>query len=169
MFNRRDLPECRHAVGSLVGSEVTVVSAASVCYSFLLVPPAKGPCTPPTSIGWQRRTAVHPVSFTGRPTRSMKRRFCLAAWHLLYRTVAVERHFSHICHTRDPSAVAASQPTDPHQLDQIKLQRDNMSINQRVGYWFSKDVNVREKVRWRLCLSACVRPTMKNFIQEMTH
>lgn len=57
MFNRRDLPECRHTVGSLVGSEVTVVSAASVCYPFLLVPPAKGPYTPPTRLSASNRRA----------------------------------------------------------------------------------------------------------------
>lgn len=72
MFNRRDLPECRHAVGSLVGSEVTVVSAASVCYPFLLVPPAKGPYAPPTSIGCQCLTGVHAVSFTSRLMQTMK-------------------------------------------------------------------------------------------------
>lgn len=72
MFNRRNLPECRHTVGFLVGSEVTVVSAASVCYPFLLVPPSKGPYTPPTSIGYQRLTGVHPVSFTGGLMQMMK-------------------------------------------------------------------------------------------------
>lgn len=38
MFYRHVLHECRHAVGSLVGSEVTVVSTACPCYPFLLVP-----------------------------------------------------------------------------------------------------------------------------------
>lgn len=37
MLYRHVVHECRHAVGSLVGSEVTVVSSACPCYSFLLV------------------------------------------------------------------------------------------------------------------------------------
>lgn len=72
MFNRRDLPGCRHAVGSLVGSEVAVVSAASVCDPSLPVPPAKGPYAPPTSLGCQRLTGVHPVSFTGGLVQTVK-------------------------------------------------------------------------------------------------
>lgn len=165
MFNRRDLPECRHTVGSLVGSEVTVVSAASVCYPFLLVPPAKGPYTPPTRLSASNRRAScqfyrqadandeaakqrqatakawHRTDFSKRDSsafvsfvRVVPQTF-KSAWQLLYHTVAVERHFSHICHTRDPSIVTTSQPSSPHQLDPIKLQRDNMSINHSVGHW----------------------------------
>lgn len=37
MFVRHVLHECRHGIGSLVGSEVTVVSTACQYYPFLLV------------------------------------------------------------------------------------------------------------------------------------
>lgn len=70
-------------------------------------------------------------------------------------TAAVERHFSHICQTRDPSIVATSQPSNPHQLDPIKLQRDNMSINRSAGYWSFSECKYERK-GMKKCIFVCV-------------
>lgn len=59
MYNRRDLPECRHVVGSLVGSEVTVVNAASACYPFLLVAFQRAKCA--THEHWLSTSNRHKV------------------------------------------------------------------------------------------------------------
>ncbi|CAF87354.1 unnamed protein product, partial [Tetraodon nigroviridis] len=40
--------------------------------SISAVPPAKGPYAPPTSLGCQRLTGVHPVSFTGGLVQTVK-------------------------------------------------------------------------------------------------
>lgn len=72
--------------------------------------------------------------FFGFIFKSLASRLGNSALQLLYHTELRLSGISHISVTLgDPSTTTASQTTSPHQLDPIKLQPDNMSVNHRGG------------------------------------